>query len=409
MTADNDPVGQSAERAEQVLRQLTAHRELLRHDAARSDECGTIGRDVIEMIRSSGGYRVASQAEIGATALVLLGAGIAQLHPSAAWNCMVSVTNALLVRRFAELSGFVLPEDLDTQWCGVFASSESTARRDGNDPAQHRVAGVWRYASNSDLADWAVLNVAHAELGACFVILPRDQLEERSRWMALGLRGTGSHTLGADGLAVPVERLLTAAELYREDPEGPLGLRLPARLRTAFGLAAVALGAGEALVGELAGSIASATTSGTRAPGMPGRGLDRPGVAVAVGDAGSRMRSARTALLDAAERLDRAAALGQPVPPTVLADARLMLSRVVRDISDAAHEISMIAGSRACLEGDAVGRLWRDTHIASRHPALSPSTGFELGGRGIVDPESSDAAAAAGPLAPNGTRSGEQA
>ncbi len=395
---------ESRTRVEKTLHALDPQRVLLEADARTSDCSGVIAPEVTEAIRTAGGYRLAAGAGAGVGALARLGSGIAKHHPAAAWNCIVSNTSALLGQQFAERSGTPLPADPDAQWCGVFASLRTIAER--HPQGGHTITGIWPYASNSGIAEWALLNVAHSELGPAFALVPRGQLDSRSDWAAIGLRGTGSHTLTAEGLRVPDERLLTTSALYREDPTGPFGLRVPSRLRTAFGLASVAAGGGEALLAALVASVADASEtanaagSPARAPGMPGRGMERPGFAVTIGDAGSRIRGARTLLLGAADDLDWAAAEGEPLSPQLLSEARLVLSRVARDIADAAHELSLIAGSRACLELDDVGRLWRDTHIAARHAALSPSIGFDLGGRTIIDPSSSDAAAASGPLAP---------
>lgn len=387
-----------------ILHSIELRSILLEEDARASDRSGAIAPAVTETIRKAGGYRLASGSGAGVGALVRLGAGIAKHHPAAAWNCIVSNTNALLGRQFAERSGAGLPGDPDAQWCGVFASFRASAER--HPEGGHAVTGAWPYASNSAIAEWALINVAHEELGPAFALVPREQLESQRDWAAIGLRGTGSHTLTAEGLRVPDARLLTAGALYREDPSGPFGLRVPSRLRTAFGLAAVAAGTGAALLTAVAASVAEAPDSGrageapARMPGMPGRGVDRPGFALAIGDAASRIRGARTLLLEAGDELDAAAATGAPLAPQLLSEARLALGRVARDVADAAHELSLVAGSRACLEGNDVGRLWRDAHIAARHAALSPAIGFDLGGRTIVDPSSSDAAAAAGPLAP---------
>lgn len=391
-------------RIDEILHALEARRELLAADARASDRTGAIAPEVTETIRKAGGYRLAIGAESGVGALTRLGFGIAKHHPSAAWNCVVSNTNALLASQFAERSGSALPGMADAQWCGVFASFRAHAERhpDGG----HTITGIWPYASNSEIADWALLNVAHADLGPAFALVPRDHLESLGDWAAIGLRGTGSHTLAVKELRVPDDRLLTTGVLYREQPTGPFGLRVPSRLRTAFGLASVAAGAGESLLVALTASafdtpdVANATASPARLPGMPGRGVDRPGFAATIGDAGSRIRGARAQLFGAADDLDRAVHEGVPLSPQRLSEARLVLSRVAKDVADAAHELSLVAGSRACVEKDDVGRLWRDTHIAVRHAALSPSIGFDLGGRALIDPSSSNAAAAAGPLAP---------
>lgn len=393
----------SRDRAAEVLQLLRPHRELLLADAASSDVSGHIDPRVTEVIRAAGGARLATGAEVGASGLVRVAVGLAQVHASAAWNLVVSHTNSLLARSFTELSGAAFPKDPDAQWCGVYASSESHAVPDRAAAGGFRVDGVWRYASNSDIAEWALLNVASEAHGAGFVLVPRSDLSVHERWASLGLRATGSHALAADGLRVSAESFLPAATLFRVDPHGPLALRVPSRLRTALGLAAVGVGSAEALVAELAASIRG-DADGARVAALPARGIDRPGVAQALGSADARIAGARAVLLATADELDAAVAHGDPLPAAHLTRARMMLGRVTADVAAAAHEVSMIAGSRACLEGDSVGRLWRDTHVIARHAALSPAVGFDLGARALVHPERADAHAAVGPLAPAAVR-----
>ncbi|SJN11946.1 blr5615; hypothetical protein [Leucobacter sp. 7(1)] len=386
-------------RANEILRRLAPAEGLLRADAAASDASGAIAPAVTAAIREAGGYRLSAHGEVGGAGLVRVAAGLASVHASAAWNLVVSHTNSLLAQSFARLSGTAFPADPDAQWCGVFASTEAHAvPQDAGSPGWV-VDGVWRYASNSDLAEWALLNVATAEHGAGFVWLPRAALAVQSRWAALGLRATGSHTLAATQLEVPSAAFLPTSVLFGPEPDGPLALRVPSRLRTALGLAAVGVGAAEALVAGLAASI-QADADRARVAALPGRGIDRPGVAQTLGAAHARARSARAALFATADELDIAVAHGDPLPAAQLTEARLMLGHVTADVAAATHELSLIAGSRACLEGDAVGRLWRDAHVITRHAALSPTVGFELGARALIDPGETDVHAAVGPLAP---------
>lgn len=403
MTHREEPLRLSIEKAEAVVTALAPHEEALREDAARSDVTGAIGEQTLDIVRAAGGYRLSERAQMGASGLVRFGMGLASLHPAAAWNAVVSQTNSLLAQTFAALSGFALPEDPDVQWCGVFSSGETSARRSESDANTHLVTGTWRYASNSDLAEWALLNIAHPEFGPAFIAVRRDELQLGSSWNALGLRATGSHTLTASELAVPDSHLLPASVLFADAPDAHFGLRLPSRLRTALGLSSVMVGAAEAMTRELVGSI-KVSSEHQQAAGMPGRGLDKPGVSLAIGDTVSRVEAAKAVLCSVADGLDVTVSDGSPLPAAQLTGARMMLSRVTEDIAQAAHEVSLIAGSRACLEGDAVGRLWRDTHMTARHAALAPAMGFDLGAKGLVGPGEGDVAAAVGPLAPGVAR-----
>ena len=386
-------------RANDVLGRLAAVDGLLRADAEAADTSGEIAPAVTAAIREAGGYRLSAGGEFGGAGLVRVAAGLARVHAAAAWNLVVSHTNSLLAQSFARLSGTAFPADPDTQWCGVFASTEAHAAPQGAGSPDWVVDGVWRYASNSELAEWALLNVATAEHGAGFVWVPRAALTVHARWAALGLRATGSHTLAAAQLVVPSAGFLPTSVLFAPEPDGPLALRVPSRLRTALGLAAVGVGAAEALVAGLAAAVRG-DADRARVAALPGRGINRPGVAQTLGAAHARVAGARAVLFAAADELDAAVAHGELLPAAQLTAARMILGRVTADVAAATHELSLVAGSRACLEGDTVGRLWRDAHVITRHAALSPAVGFELGARALVDPGDADAHAAVGPLAP---------
>lgn len=352
---DTQATAYGADRATQILQALTPAHGLLSNDAADSDVSGVLGLSAMAVLRDAGLYRISSDTNVGGAGLVRLGYGIATYHPAAAWNFVVSHTNSLLGQSYASLSGFPFPEDPDAQWCGVYASAESTATP-ANEAGMTLVSGKWRYASNSAHAQWAVLNVAHESLGAAFVVVPRSALTLETQWSAIGLRGTGSHTLAGAQIRVPNDYVLPATVLYQDAPDGPFALRIPSRLRTALGLASVAVGAATAFLNALASSIGGNPDS-ARVPGLPARGIERPGVAVTLGHSYAAIEGAKASLFTTADELDRSVESGNPPTAAQLTHARMMLGQAAHAAADAAHQLSMIAGSRACLEGDTAGRL----------------------------------------------------
>lgn len=402
MTEHHQPATRTpaADLAATLLDRVREHAELFRADADASDRSGSIDPRVTEALRAAGGFGLITHPDTGTGALVRVGIGLATQHPTAAWNWVVSSTNQQFARQFCLAAGWELEPNPDRLWCGVFASPSASATTDPDRPGDHLVTGVWPYASNSDWAQWAVLNVVHDDIGAAVVLIPRSELSVSERWDAIGLRGSGSHTLAAQQLRVPASRLLPVSEVGREDPSGPFALRTPARLRTALGLAAVAAGAARQLLDAVIDDTAARPVSPARAPGTPGGASGRPGFAISLGEADSRIRVAARTLIDVADALDVRAEAGDPHTATQLTEDRLLLGRAARDLSDAVHELSLIAGSRAGLMTDPVGRAWRDAHIAVRHAALAPAVGFHLGGLALLGPESSSALAAAGPLSP---------
>lgn len=372
----------------------------LRKDVMQADATAIIGDAAIEALHHAGVYQLFSAGHAGTGDLARSARQIARAHPSAAWNVVVSTTSELLAQRFALHTNVNATWPEGALWAGVFASFASTAQptADGMD----RLEGAWPYASNSAWAQWAILNVAHTELGAAFILVPREAFTIERTWHALGLRATRSDTIHLTLEAVARERFLPAETLFADLPDAAPALRLPVRLLTAFGLAAVALGAAESLLDQLVEQTQRAVSKTVRAAsGFPSRGSTQPGLTTTLAEGVSRLTAARVLLDHSATDLDEQAQQAGPISVTVLTETRLSLARVVRDIADAVHELSLVGGSRWCLEGSAAGRAWRDAHVACRHAALSPSVGFNLGGEHLVSPKEAHRSAAAGPLAPS--------
>lgn len=366
---------------EGVLRFVDEQRDALYLDARESDDSGRISDHVIDLLQRAGCFRVTADPKIGGLgggvgAMVRVARGLARWHPSAAWNVVVSNSHIATAQSFAAPPWDADEEpNPDTLFCGVYGSKDARVQRDGD---SHLLSGTWTSASNAAHAEWATIDAQHDDLGRVFLIVPMSDLQIRDTWRVIGMRGTASNTLVADGVRVPDGHLLTADVFEKSSRGETLALRLPKPLRTSMGLAAVGLGAAQTLA-----SLIARRGGFTARPAlaiMPMGSTNAESFAYAFSSAATRLESAETMLFAVADRLDGWARENDAVTPEQVLLTRTGLSRVVRDVADAVHELSLMCGSATAFEGNDIGMYARDAFVAARHGALAANTGFDLGG-----------------------------
>ncbi|AZL06583.1 hypothetical protein [Brevibacterium aurantiacum] len=379
-STSDDPIAMVVDGVHAMAEELWA-------DARRSDETGLTDAKIVQSLDRIGCFRLTAPPRCGglgegAGAVLQTARSLARFHPSAAWNVVVSASHVATAQCF-ERDPFatLAPGAGDLQMAGSYGSRVAQSWREGD---HHVVNGTWSMASNAQHAHWATIDAAHQDLGRVIMIMPLSELTVVDTWQAIGMRGTASHTLTADGLEVGEDSLIPFSR-FTEIPEGPdsetLAARLPKVLRTSIGLAGVALGTAQALADEVARrGCYSPTTFSAENTGVSPQAV----FSVELGAARSRLRSAQLLLESVADGLD---AIGrahqQPTPPQVV-EARSNLGRVSRDIADAVHELCFLAGSATAVEGNDLGRLWRDAQVAVHHGALAPAAGFATDGNRAV-------------------------
>lgn len=354
-----------------VLRRIQANQETLYRDAISSDTDGVISDEVSSLLLRSGCFDTATSLgagrALGMAKPLRITLALARVHPSAAWNVVVSNSHAATAECYSTGPGM---EDRTVQWCGSYGSANARAIQDGG---HYLLTGQWGPASNADHADWATLDAATEDGGRVYVIVDMTQLIVEPTWRSLGLRGTASHTLVARNVRVPNAQVLGTMEPAARHPGRSRALRVPKVLRTSLGLLGVALGTCAALTD----AVARRTFPDTRdvAP--------QSVFASHLGEAATGLEGARILLESLADALDRASTHGG-VPAQVIAAAQQRLARIVRDVRAVHEQLGYLGGSAATYEGTDIGRLWRDARSALSHGAFTPEPGFSAAGRAAI-------------------------
>ncbi|WP_326655981.1 acyl-CoA dehydrogenase family protein [Streptomyces anthocyanicus] len=226
------------------------------------------------------------------------------------------------------------------------------------EPGGWRLTGRWGFASGVDHADWVLLaswtpgrNLP--ERHRLFAV-PRDELTVTDTWHTLGMRGTGSNTVEADGVLVPRHRTCTLSDLLLPLPGSARCHTVPYAMVGALMFALPVLGAAR-------GALDAWTHAATER-----QGTAVPPASSTLTRAAARIRAAGLLLEAAAERADHA-----PVTPLLVAEGQRDAAAAVELCSEAVDQLLRASGSRGQAEDDPVQRHWRDITTAATHRALS--------------------------------------
>ncbi|WP_432904230.1 hydrolase [Micromonospora matsumotoense] len=326
--------------------------------AAGADSTGRLCADVMEGVRAARFARHFVPAEWGGTAggfgeLVSASATLAGSCTSVAW-C------ATLFAAHGRLAAYLPAAGRHDVWGSspdvlIAASVMPPQGVATPQPGGWRLDGTWRYASGIEWAEWVLLAALTGENEHRVFAVPTAEVTVEVTWDALGLRGTGSHTVVVRAVTVPAHRTFTLDDLTR--PSSPSAARchsVPYPLVASLLFAAPVWGSARSAVHEaVAGE-----------PPAPGSTSQR-----ALGAAAARVETAGLLMRQAAARADNG-----EVGPLESGLNRLTVPFAAQLCREAVDALWAAAGTGGVV-GGALQRRWRDVLTAVRHPMLDPEAG----------------------------------
>lgn len=291
------------------------------------------------------------------------GAGTAELFgvlaeagrgcPSASWVLGTSATAKLLTAR---VFGDDILAEIFADPGIVMCGSGKPAGLAVPVPGGFRVSGRWDYVSGAEDAAIAGLGARRAGDGAqpapVQVIVPVAELTVDRTWDAAGLRGTGSHTLVADGVFVPANR----AGLVTLSPE--------------FMLAGTAC-----VLGPVVGAALGARDAAERLFASGGNRFGSAYGTIAESPGAQRLLTEATRFIDGA--VDRAVTCctavdnGEITTPLTVARARAAFASAAKDTLAALDRLLDLHGTKGMASTHPVQRFWRDASTGARHTLLN--------------------------------------
>jgi len=262
----------------------------------------------------------------------------------------------------------------------------------------YRLNGDWHYLSGSDHATWVFLTAAcddgkgGRELRNFFV--RRAELQVIDDWQVMGLAGTGSKSVKADGVFVPAHRSVRYDDILngtapgvRVHPAYRL-CRAPRRYLTAFSISPVILG--------LANRALEITTDMLRSRIKSGAVPDEIDmIQQRIAESTAELNTANMIFETHVRQSDDLVNSDAPIREADVLQNRLMASYMIRLSKQAVERLCLLSGSRVAFNSHPMQVVLRDVLVGATHRSYSwdaiardysQSIGIARGSTGFVGP-----------------------
>lgn len=341
--------------------------------------------EVVEALIEAGFFRLCVPASVGGgeadvATTVAVCEELARGDAAAGWCIAVMSTAGMLAAYIPQDAARNAYGDERAVVGGVFAP-KGRAVVDGE---RYRVTGRWPFSSGVDHCTWVMGGCVVVEDDSPrmleggrpdveLVLFPKEDVEVIDTWNVAGLRGTGSHDIAVEDLAVPREY---AASVITRKPREPGALyAFPPFGLLALTIAGTALGIGRAAIQDLV------ELAGGKTPTGSARALaERPVTQARIAQAEASLLAARAFLYEAIATAWEAAAAGDEVSVEQRAALRLAATHATAASAAAVDTAYDLGGGTSIYTTSPLQKRFRDVHAATQHMLVGPST-WELTGR----------------------------
>ena len=369
---------------------------IIREHAEAAERERRLARPVVEAMRSAGFFRLFTPRSLGGlevdpVTVAHIAEEIAGADSAAAWALQAGNTGAWWAARFSEdgvKEVFANGPDI------LMAASFSPPHRAEEVPGGYRITGRGPLASTIHESPWVMMTAIVFDgeqprmtpAGPVIValVLPTSEVEIVDTWHSLGMRGTDSNDVAADGAFVPAARSFFVAPVFEPGSHfrGPL-YRLPALASVDVVIAPVALAVARGAITELRELTDRKTPLGSMKTLR-----HRPSVQAAVGEGEGRLRAARLLFYDTLTTAWQRALAGETATLEQKADLMLAGAHAVRTAAQVTDLMHRMAGTSGIYARSRLERHFRDAQTIRHHGFLCESR-FETVGQVYlgVDPE----------------------
>jgi resorcinol 4-hydroxylase (FADH2) len=357
---------------------------LLRQKAAATEQARRVSEEVTDLFRAAGFFKLMQPArfggyEYGFTAFTDIISELGRGCTSSAWGCSLGAVHQWVLGTFpAQAQDDVWGPNPDAILCGSYAPVAMAESVEGG----YLVKGNWKFASNVDNSQWALLGVQFPpeEKGrppsAGFLLAPRSDWSIEDNWFVAGQAGTGSKSVVIEKATfVPAHRRLTFAEASSNAPPGTAVNTNPI-YRIPF-LSAVPVCLVSPLLGTAQGAVdAFVELCGTR--------LTRGAVAGAgnhlsqffpvqsrLAEASASVDAARLLLDRDTAEVERIAARGEVISVETRIRNRRDHAFAARLSHGAVEALFASVGGAGLALDQPIQRMWRDANAIARHISLN--------------------------------------
>ncbi|MEA3178803.1 MAG: hypothetical protein QOI59_2326 [Gammaproteobacteria bacterium] len=375
----------------EILEKVRALRPLLRKNAAAGEAQRSPTDEVIKAIDELGIWWMIVPRRWGglglsATAMAQINAELAKGDPSVAWVSQILNGTTWV----GTLGSDALQEGLygsgRPRICSAVTPPGTALPVEGG----YLVNGRWPYCSGSRQAKWAMmgvlrLNADGTKTPACLAYLSMSDVTIEDTWYSVGMQGTGSDTIVAKDVFVPNHLFVPIEKSFNQHEAGKRHLGEPADY---YSLVTLVRSTGMGLVVGAAEAMLEIVLEGAKTRGVVtttyAKQADSQVFLHDVGEAATKIRTARRLIEGTTRAIDAAALQRRPLPPAERAELKADSALANELIVAAAEQLMFLSGSSAFFLTNDLSRFWRDINVAARHVTNLPNIGYELHGRGLL-------------------------
>ncbi len=356
----------------------------LREKAPQTERDRRVADATCQLFHDAGVFKLMQPAryggyEYGFTALLDVISEIGRGCASSAWAASLGAIHQWLLALFpGQAQDDVWGQNPRALMCGSYAPSAVAEPADGG----YLIQGKWRYASNVDNSQWAVLGVKFPpkEKGgapsAGFVVVPRSEWSIEDDWHMAGQAGTGSKTVVIDKPTfVPGHRKLEFSEAGSGKPPGaavsdnPL-YRIPFLCAIPICLVAPLVGNAQGAIDIFVDQAGARLTRG--GVGGAGNALNQfPQVQTRLAEAGAAVDAARLVLDRDTSAVEQLAAEGKTIDVATRIRSRRGHGYAAKLSYGALQNILANTGAAGMSLDQPIQRMWRDGTMIAQHITLN--------------------------------------
>ncbi len=372
-----------------ALERVATVAEVIRQGGDRAQELRRLDQETADTLIDHGFFRFTLPTELGGenasiceTIAVL--EAIAAIDGSVGWNVMIgSEINAMAAGGMpTDLAREVYLDNPRVIMCGGGGPGTMPSRAEKQADGGYRIWGESPFISGCHNAEWCFMAAPIFEDGKPVDphSMPRMWFLHKSEysivdtWDVAGLRGSGSHTVRAEGALVPPKWV--SVELVKLPALYPNPVyRVPVPLRLSYNKAAVALGVARGALD------AFVDLANNKTPMLsPSKLKDRPIAQYRMGECEAKLRAARAFVFDAMHAIEVELEGGAERPsPETTKIARLACTYAANACMEVVDTIHNTAGTSASYMKNPLERKLRDAHGCASHRWVSHPLYQDLG------------------------------
>jgi alkylation response protein AidB-like acyl-CoA dehydrogenase len=364
---------------ESLIARARALEPIVRQHAETTERERRLARPVFEAMRDAGLFRMFTPRALGGleadpVTVARVAEEVAGFDSAAAWALQAGNTGSWWAGHFPASGLAELYADGPDF---IMAASFAPPHRAESVPGGYRFTGRGALASTIHDSPWVLMTgivfdgeeARTTSFGPVVVglALRTSEVSILDTWESLGMRGTDSNDVAADGVFVPEARSFVVAPVYEPAPQfrGPL-YRLPALASTDVIIAPVALAIARAAI------TAVREIADRKTPLGSSRTMrHRAAVQFALADAEAQLRAARLLFYEELDTTWRRVLANQSPTLEQRADLMLACAHAVRTSAQVADRMHRMGGTHGIYARSPLERHFRDAQTVRHHGFLS--------------------------------------